>query len=176
MSSEIFGDLCFELGFEVLHNKTDLPFLTSDNPVCSYDPNEPFAARAPYDHDGEIELIFPIDAWTMLRGSNRREPVNIISLHREIADRRIIQRLNRTIAQFSYRLTLAQDRSSDALIRAHAAMVPTITTDIRRQGKTTQIHWKHLFGPRPKLSQYIDTPEKAARLEEKMASEAKDNL
>lgn len=166
-----FGDLCFQLGFEVLHNRTGMPFLTSDNPVCSYDPREPFTARTPYDHGGEIELLFPIDARMMLRGSNRRGPVNVISRHVDISDRRIIQRLNRTIAQFSYRLTLAQDRSNDKLIREHAARVPTVETDVRRNGKNIEIHWKNVFGPRPSLSPYIDTPEKAARLEARMAGE-----
>lgn len=41
---------------------------------------------------------------------------------------------------------------------------------MRRIGK--EIHVYEMFGPRPKLSQYIDTPEKAARLERRMMGEA----
>ena len=167
-----FGDLCFRLGFEVLHNRTDTPFLTSDNPVCTYDPRTPLHARTPYDHSGEVELIFPINTRMLLRGSSRRAPFNVISRHRDIADKLAIRRFNRTIAQFAYRLTLGQDRSSDDVVRTHAASVPTIRTEVRRCGKEIQILWRHVFGPRPVLSQYIDTLEKAERLETKMRAEA----
>jgi hypothetical protein len=96
--------------------------------------------------------------------------VNVISRHRDISDSRKVRQLNRTIAQFSYRMTIGQDRSSDDMIRAHAALVPTITTEVRRLEKEVQIVCRNVFGPRPTLSQYIDTPEKAARIEAKMAS------
>lgn len=165
-----FGDLCFRLGFEVLHNRTSTPFLTSDNPVCSYDPRQTLLARTPYKHSSEVELIFPISAHMLVRGSSKRGPVNMISRHRDISDSRKVRQLNRTIAQFSYRITIARDRSSDELIRAHAALVPTITTEVRRQAKEIQIIIRNVFGPRPVLSQFIDTPEKAARLEAKMSA------
>lgn len=164
-----FGDLCFQLGFEVLHNKTSAPFLTSDNPVCSYDPCQAFHARMPYDHSGEVELIFPISARMLLRGSSKLGPVNVISRHRDISDTRKVRQLNRTVAQFSYRMTIGQDRSSDNLIRLHAGLVPTITTEVRRHEKILII-CRNVFGPRPTLSQHIDTPEKAARLEASMAA------
>lgn len=165
-----FGDLCFRLGFEVLHNKTDTPFLTSDNPVCTYNPRQPAHVRTPYDHSGEVELIFPISAHMLVRGSSKRGPVNMVSCHRDISDSRKVRQLNRTIAQFSYRMTIARDRSSDELIRAHAALVPTITTEERRQAKEIQIIIRNVFGPRPVLSQFIDTPEKAARFEADMTA------
>ncbi|OJU31272.1 MAG: hypothetical protein BGN99_17405 [Alphaproteobacteria bacterium 65-37] len=164
------GNLCFRLGFEVLHNKTSTPFLTSDNPVCSYDPRQSIHARTPYEHSGDVELIFPVSARMLVRGSSKRGPVNVLSRHRDISDSRKVRQLNRTIAQFSYRLTIGQDRTSSDLIRAHAAQVPTITTDVRRLGKEIQIICRNVFGPRPTLSPYIDTPEKAARLEAKMAA------
>jgi hypothetical protein len=165
-----FGDLCFRLGFEVLHNKTKTPFLTLDNPVCSYDPRQALHARTPYEHSGDVELVFPISARMLVRGSSKRRPVNIISRHRNLSDSRKVRQLNRTIAQFSYRMTIGQDRSNDDLIRAYAALVPTITTEVRRQEKEIQIICRNVFGPRPVLSQYIDTPEKAARLEAQMAA------
>lgn len=150
--------------------KTSTPFLTSDNPVCSYDPRQSIHARTPYEHSGDVELIFPVSARMLVRGSSKRGPVNVLSRHRDISDSRKVRQLNRTIAQFSYRLTIGQDRTSSDLIRAHAAQVPTITTDVRRLGKEIQIICRNVFGPRPTLSPYIDTPEKAARLEAKMAA------
>ncbi|ABD88598.1 DUF4238 domain-containing protein [Rhodopseudomonas palustris] len=165
-----FGDLCFRLGFEVLHNKTSVPFLTSDNPVCSYDRRQALLTRTPYEHSGEVELIFPVSARMLVRGSSKRGPVNMISRHRDVFDSRKVRQLNRTISQFSYRMAIGQDRSSDDLVRAHAALVPTITTEVRRREKEIQIICRNVFGPRPVLSQYIDTPEKAARVEAEMAA------
>ena len=38
-----FSIILDQLGFEVLHNKTDVSFLTSDNPVVCFDPTVPEA-------------------------------------------------------------------------------------------------------------------------------------
>lgn len=171
-----FGDLCFQLGFEVLHNKTSVPFLTSDNPVCSYDPRQAFLARSPYDHAGEVELIFPVSARMLIRGSSKLAPANMISRHRTIADTQKVRQLNRTVAQFSYRMTIGKDRSSDDMIRLHATLVPTITAEVRRHEKKILIICRNVFGPMPMLSQYIDTPEKAARLEASMAAASQTGL
>ncbi|UXN76113.1 DUF4238 domain-containing protein (plasmid) [Devosia sp. A8/3-2] len=156
-----FGDLCFCLGFEVLHNKTGTPFLTSDNPVCTYDPRHPLHTRIPHDHSGEIELIFPLTARMLVRGSTSLGPFNAVSRHRDVTDRRTVRSFNRTIAQFAYRMALSQDRSSDDIVCAHAGSVPTVATEVRRSSDEIQILWRHVFGPRPTLSQYIDTPEKS---------------
>lgn len=173
MKSEMkaFDDLCFKLGFEVLHNRTGLPFITSDNPVCSYDPRRSLPARVPYDHAGEIELIFPLDSGMLLRGSSKLRPTNRVSRHRNISDRMAVRRFNRTVAQFGYGLVIAQDRSSDDLAAIYADVVPTVTTEVRHVGKEIQIIVRDLFAPRPILSQFIDTPEKAAALEEQMKAD-----
>jgi len=162
------GDLAFRMGFEVLHNKTDLPFLTTDNPVCFYDPDQPVHARIPYPEDGEIELIFPIDAGMVLRGSTRLRPVNSVMRHRVLSDKAKVRKINRTVAQFGYRLYIARDRSCDDLVRHYAATVPTVHVDVEFEPGHLRMIWRHLFGKRPILSPYVDTPEKAARLTETM--------
>lgn len=166
-----FGDLCFRLGFEVLHNRTAIPFIASDNPVCIYDPKKAAHARRPYDFEDEIELIFPIDAWTLMRGSNRLKPVNRVGRHRSMSSASSVRRINRTIAQFSYRFIIALDRSSDDLAFQYTHRVPTVEIDVRRKTpKEIQIVWNHAFGPIPQLSQLIDSPERAARLEARMTA------
>lgn len=166
------GNLCFRLGFEVLHNRTGTPFITSDNPVCYYDPRRTPSARRPYEDGDEVELIFPVSADMMLRGSTRLRPVNAISCHRTVSDRLAVRRLNRTVARFAYRMSIAQDLSSQDLIRTHSAVVPTVTTEIRNRGRHVDIIVTEVFGPKPKLSQFIDTPEKAARLQSKLEADA----
>lgn len=159
-----FGDLCFKMGFEILHNTTDVAFLTSDNPVCIYDPGEPFERRVPYDWDREVELLFPLDARTLLRGSNRIARRNAVSAHRKVADTQTVRRHNRTIAQFSYRLLLSKDRSADRLASLYAATVPTVDVSVVVRDRNIQIVHRDVFGPMPKRSLFVDGPEKAARL------------
>lgn len=170
MNSEFkdFGDLCFQMGFEIIHNTSDHAFITSDNPVCIYDPATPTHLRRPYEYDGAIELIFPLSSKMLLRGSNRLRPSNQVSRHSELCDPIQVQLLNQTAAQFSYRLLIASDRSADNLALQYADSVPTVELDMQRTDTEIQIIWRHVFGPRPALSQYVDTPEKAARLEKIM--------
>ena len=165
-----FGDLCFQIGFEVLHNTTDVPFITSDNPVCIHDPTVPTLRRRPYTHGRNVELLFPIDAWTILRGSSRLSPVNHVGRHRIIGDSAAVRRINWTTARYAYRLSIASDRSADAVIARNAAESPTVSTRVVMVGKEIQIIWEHVFGPRPSLSPYIDTPEKAARFEARLTA------
>jgi len=167
-----YGELCFKLGFEILHNTTDLPFITSDNPVCIYDPRTPPGLRRPYEYDGEVELIFPLDAKTLLRGSNRLRPVNQVGAHRTLAHRDAVLKYNKTIAQFAYGLALASDRSSDSVIARHAPRGPTIEIDVSGPPQDIKIIWRHAFGPKPQLSPFIDTPEKIARFEAQVAAQA----
>ena len=82
-----------------------------------------------------------------------------------------VRRVKRTIAQYSYRFTIGLDRSSDPLVVQYAQRVPTVEIELRKKSpKEVQIVWNHVFGPLPRLSQFIDTPEKAARLEAWMAA------
>ena len=167
-----FGDLCFQIGFEVVHNDTDLPFITSDNPVAIYDPRSPPGQRRPYEYERQVELICPLDASTLLRGHSRIRPVNEISRHVRISDRSAIARLNNTLAQFAYGLVLASDRSSDGVIALQANRCPTLSIKVVETPKGGDIIWRHVFAPRPQLPAYIDTPEKAERLEAEMAAAA----
>lgn len=41
------ADLYERVGFEVLHNQTDVGFITSDNPVIYFDPDLPDASVRP---------------------------------------------------------------------------------------------------------------------------------
>jgi hypothetical protein len=167
-----FGDLCFHLGFIVLHNKTDLPFIASDNPVCVFDPGLALEDRRPYESDGATALMFPIDSHHLLYGHSGVRPPNEILGHRPIHDRRHVEQVNRIIARFAYRFALAGDRTSDAAIAEQSHVSPTATYEVRTVGKNIEIEWENIFGPRPKLSPFINTPAKAARLEAEMAKSA----
>ena len=169
-----FGNLCFRLGFEVVHNTSSTAFVTSDNPVCFYDPTDTVQTRTPYNVGRHVELVFPLDARTLLRGSTRLVPVNQVIRHKTLCDAASVRRLNRTIAQFGYRFFLASDRSCDDLARVYADRCPTVEIDVGFEGeggREVRIVWRHVFGPRPPIPTYVDTPEKAARVQAAMEAE-----
>lgn len=166
-----FGDLGFRIGFEILHNTTTIPLVTSDNPVCIYDPRTPIEGRIPYPASDQIELIFPLDARTLLRGSTRLAPVNQIVRHRLLSDRREVRCYNETIAQFAYGFVIASDRSSDQTVARHADHVPTIAFDSQAAVDGFLPPWRSVLAVRPILSPFIDTPEKADRLQAELDAE-----
>ena len=125
-----FGIVLGHLGFEVLHNKTDVSLLTSDNPVVCFDPTVPEGRVLPYQvrpPHGSIEMLFPIDAETVLRGHTRLRRAGPRSLgHTVLTDRQQAKRINRFIARFGYRFVFARDRSHEPLIVRHASTSPVI--------------------------------------------------
>ena len=125
-----FSIILDHLGFEVLHNKTDVSLLTSDNPVVCFDPTVPEARVPPYQvrpPHGSIELLFPIDADTILRGhTGLRRPGPRRLRHVALTDRREAKRINRFVARYGYRFVFARDRTHEALILKHASTSPVI--------------------------------------------------
>jgi hypothetical protein len=125
-----FGNVLDYIGFEVLHNKTNVTFLTSDNPVVCFDPTvsegrvSPYQVRPRY---GSIELLFPIDAETLLRGHTGLRRVGARSLvHTLLTDRQEAKRINRFTARFGYRFVFARDRTHESLIVKHASTSPVM--------------------------------------------------
>jgi hypothetical protein len=156
-----FGFLLDHLGFEVIHNGTDVSFLTSDNPVLVFDPTMPEAAVLPYQVRpplGAIELLFPIDAETMLRGrSDLRRPGPPKVQHVTLAARQEAKRINRFVARFGYRFVFARDRTHDALIAKHAGLSPVMKA-ISGPGPTRGmfVMGACVFGPRPNIPKWQD--------------------
>jgi Protein of unknown function (DUF4238) len=144
-----FGIVLSRLGFEVIHNKTDVTFITSDNPVVYFDPTipeervQPYQVRPPY---GSIELLFPIDPETMLRG---RTGVSGLR-HIDLVERQATKRINRFIARFGYRFVFSRDRDHDALVAKYADISPVMQTVVIAQSeKSVQVNNGFVFGRRP---------------------------
>jgi hypothetical protein len=127
-----FGIVLDHLGFEVLHNKTGESVLTSDNPVICFDPTVPEASVLPYQvrpPHGAIELLFPIDADTVLCGHTRLRRLGPPALrHTILNNRQAVKRINRFVARFGYRFVFARDRSHQPLIVKHAGTSPVMNT------------------------------------------------
>jgi hypothetical protein len=137
-----FGIVLDHIGFEVLHDKTNVTFLTSDNPMVCFDPTVPEARVLPYQVRpplGSIELLFPIDAETVLHGHTRlRRPGARNLRHTVLTDRQEVKRINRFTARFGYRFVFARARTHESLIVKHASTSPVI--DMLKGC---------VFGPRP---------------------------
>jgi Protein of unknown function (DUF4238) len=125
-----FSIVLDHIGFEVFHNKTNVTFLTSDNPVICFDPSVPEGRVLPYQvrpPHGSIALLFPIDAETLLRGhTGLRRPGPRRLGHTELTDRQEAKRINRFTARFGYRFVFARDRTHESLIVKHASTSPVI--------------------------------------------------
>jgi hypothetical protein len=147
-----FGIVVDHVGFEVLHNETGMSFVTSDNPVVCFDPTVPEASVSPYQVRppyGSIELIFPIDPNTMLRGrSALRRPGPPSLRHVKLTDRGEAKRINRFLARFGYRFVFARDRTHESLIVKHASTSPVMQM-ISEPNSTSEPIMHCVFGPRP---------------------------
>jgi hypothetical protein len=156
-----FGLVLDHLGFEVLHNKTDVSYLTSDNPVVCFDPTLPEGRVLPYQirpPHGSIELLFPVDAETVLRGDTGLRRAGPRSLrHVLLTDRQEAKRINRFVARFGYRFVFARDRSHHALIVKHAGTSPVIRV-ISALSPSGRMYMQSecVFGPRPTKPKWGD--------------------
>ncbi len=144
------AELLQGLHFDVLHNATTMPFITSDNPVIYFNPAKPEPQIQPYnlDQEGRLELIFPISPSMLLRG--RRKPVRTDIGHRKISDLKFIKRANRLICRFGYKTIFASRPGSDHLISSNAAHSPVPRFDEVPDGNGGVINSiQMIFGPRP---------------------------
>lgn len=87
---------------KILHNQTDLQFLSSDNPVCFHGGSPDGARIVPYRvaANNPFTFVFPISSRIALVNSSflRKR-----SMHLDVHDRDIVGKINRTVAKFSYR-------------------------------------------------------------------------
>src|SRR5204863_291416 len=118
------------IGIGALHNKTDIPFLTSDNPVVWFDPSVPEDMMRPYvlQAGGPVTLLFPVSPTVMIYGHcSMREPfIHYGFRHAELTKTASVRMMNRTICRFAYRMVFAREGGQEAVIRKHAALSPVL--------------------------------------------------
>jgi hypothetical protein len=149
-----FGDMSRLLGFEVIANETDTDFMTSDNPVCYLDPALPVGQMVPYDVERQIELHFPLDSRTLLRGSHRLRSRGQVPRVRPLTTASRVQAINRMIAKFGYRFLFARDHSHGETLKQFHAASPVLNASVRRTAGEIEIHVRHIFAPRPALLKF----------------------
>ena len=90
-----------EIGIGALHNQTDIPFLTSDNPVIWFDPSTPEYEMRPYEwRPGRpLFFIFPVAPDCVIYGhSSMRVQYETLGFgYGDLNDRESVDMMNRQI-------------------------------------------------------------------------------
>jgi hypothetical protein len=128
------GELLCRIGIGVLHNKTKVPFLASDNPVVWFDPSlaesemRPYAVRL----DGPIVLMFPVAPDLMIYGHSTKHAQFACQGLRygELSDATTVQTMNRQICRFAYESIYANEPGFCELVKENADVSPVIRTDV----------------------------------------------
>jgi hypothetical protein len=147
------GTVLDRVGLGILHNVTDVPFITSDNPVVYFDPRTSEEELLPYTLDragGPVVLCFPIAPRLMLYGhSSMRERFSYEGLrHSDMVKEELVEHMNRQTSRFAYRAVFANRTGFEDLVRQHAHESPIVKTTIVRQGTGTLVAHQAVFGKR----------------------------
>jgi Protein of unknown function (DUF4238) len=154
--SQVFS----QIGIGVLHNKTAVPFLTSDNPVVWFDPSIPELDLKPYvlKPDGQIVLIFPVSPSLLIYGhTSILERFLAEGLGpADLPDTSFVEMINRQVCRFRYQAIFAQKTGQEGLIQEHAELSPTVRFDRSGAGKDQVVAFEMVFGKRERKPKWIN--------------------
>lgn len=149
-----------EIGLGALHNKTDIPFLTSDNPVIWFDPSVPEIEMRPYVWRPGTPLIFifPVAPDCMIYGhSSMREQFASHGFgYGDLSDRKSAETMNRQICRFAYEAVFAQMGGQEALVHEHADVSPVLQTSRLPGAQGEALFFSYVFGPRKRKPKWVD--------------------
>lgn len=154
-----FGVVLGAMGFRILENKTTLPFITSDNPVCVFDPDISEKKMLPYvinPNRMRIELILPLDDKHILHGHSDYKDSYIQHgiTYKTLNSKKDIKRFNRLICKFGYEKIFASSTEHEALIKKYSSLSPILKIDrIAVDGGQLNISTS-IFGKRSKLPKW----------------------
>jgi hypothetical protein len=152
------GRLYDSIGLVVAHNKTNRPFLSSDNPVLWFDPSVPFENQQPYSvslDGGQVMLIFPVSPKLAIVGGTEyaKSYAKYGLTHIDVDDEKWILMANEQICRFAYEAVLASEPGQEELILQYADKSPVLETAML-PGKNSLFTIHHqVFGkrvPKPK--------------------------
>jgi len=153
-------DLVFDqIGISALHNITDIPFLTSDNPVVWFDPSVPEAGMRPYvlRPGGPIVLLFPLTPSLMIYGHScmRDEFLSSGLEHGDLSDSDAVVAINRKICRFAYDTVFAQRSGQESLIYEYADVSPVLETYAFPTGQGEFLVHQFTFGTRKRKPKWV---------------------
>ncbi len=126
-----------------LHNKTDIEFISSDNPVCYFLAGLPLDRIIPYDvkETDDFELIFPIAPRVAMCVDSRR---GISAPHRDTHSRKTVTRINEVIALFADRYVFNRHGNIESLVSNYSnkGPVPDLDRSIVGDGFVQRVSYK----------------------------------
>lgn len=158
-----FGYVFDQMGFRALHNKTEVTFITSDNPVIWFDPSVPDDDLKPYvlQPGGPVMLLFPVSPSLVIVGDSSRRTefvVNGLDMA-DLSDRQLVKAINRQVCRFSYEAVYAQKAGHEKLIQKHAARSPVPEFTGVSAGKGEIPLFQMIFGKRERKPKWVDKPD-----------------
>lgn len=153
------GQVFNQMGFYAVHNKTKIPFLTSDNPVIWFNPSVKEADLRPYviRPDGPVVLLFPVSPSLIIYGhSSWRDRSEAEGLGIEdLSDVGMVEMINRQVCRFGYQAIFAQKSGQERLIQEHAELSPTIRFDRIGADEGETVVFEMIFGKRERKPKWI---------------------
>jgi Protein of unknown function (DUF4238) len=150
---EGMGLVMHRVGLSVLHNTTNIPFLTSDNPVVYFDPTTPPEVMRPYKLNplgGEVVMMMPLTPSMMLYGHsiNKQSFAKFGLTHGKIADKEMVFTMNEQICRFAYEGVFAPQSGFEFMVQPFAAKSPTVRLSPARVNYRVAEVAQFEFGPR----------------------------
>jgi len=154
------GQVFDQMGFYVMHNKTEIPFLTSDNPVNWFDPSVKDADLRPYviRPDGPVVLLFPVSPSLIIYGHSswRGEFTSWGVEIADLSDAGKVEMINRQVCRFGYQAIFAQKAGQERLIQEHAELSPTIRFGRIGAGEGAAVVFEMVFGKRERKPKWVE--------------------
>lgn len=124
-SASIFDSI----GLAALHNRTDIPFLTSDNPVIWFDPSVPLLEQQPYclRSGGPLQLLFPVSPVLALIGSPQLKSQFAANglLYGDVSeDMDWVKLFNLHVCRYAHKAVYASKHGQEELIKAWTGESP----------------------------------------------------
>jgi Protein of unknown function (DUF4238) len=155
---QAMGQVLHRVGLVVLHNKTNLDFITSDNPVIYFDPAISNDALRPYalQSDGNVVLLMPISPKLMLFGTTwDKERFSKRGIeHFAVLENDKVAAMNEKVVRFAYEVVFAGKDPDESMICAHAAHSPILRSTHIQLARGRGVKLEQVFGLRSKLPKW----------------------
>ncbi len=147
------GTLFDMLGLAAVHNATQRPFVTSDNPVLWFDPSLSFDEQQPYSvnpNGGPVLLFFPVSPTLALFGSTTYKDTFVRHglLHSDVPDEGWVDLLNAQTCRFAYEAVIARSAGHEEMIARYANVSPVHEAASIPVGTGVATIHRQVFGPR----------------------------
>lgn len=150
------------MGFYPMHNKTNVPFITSDNPVIWFDPSVKDADLRPYvlRPDGPVVLLFPVSPSLIIYGHSlwRDQFVSEWLGIMDLSDTGLVEMITWQVCRFAYQVVFAHKAGQERLIQKHAELSSTIRFNRIGAGEDESVVFEMVFGKRERKPKWVDEP------------------